>query len=121
MVKAYDSKIGTTTYPFPANEHKQEVVAHNQKKHGRGKEVEIGKEAVETILFMHIANGINMDDEPNTRNYKHHDKSKRIYLKTEINCEVAGSKPGPNNLFVYMLAFRQHKITDIDEYGGNKR
>jgi hypothetical protein len=62
-----------------------------------------------------------MDNEPNTGNYKHHDQSERVYLETEINCEVTSSKPRPNNLLVYMLAFRQHKITDIDEYGGKKR
>ena len=70
---------------------------------------------------MHVANGINMNDETNTGNDKHHDQSEGIDLKTKINAEVTSTEPSPDNLLKDMLSFWQHEIPDIDQDRGKKR
>ena len=116
-----NEKIGTAPDSFPTDEHEQEVVAHNEKEHGTDKQVEIGKEPVVAVFFLHVANGIDMDDQTDTGNDKHHDQSERVNLKTKIYVKITGPEPSPDNLFIHVLPFRQHEVTDIDQDGGKKR
>ncbi len=50
-----DQQVGTETDPFPADEHHQSIVPQDQHQHGETEEVQVGEEAVEAFLAMHVA------------------------------------------------------------------
>src|SRR4030095_10101386 len=57
-----DQEVGAQPHPFPSQEHQQEIVPHDQEKHGEDEQIQIGKITLEALLAMHIADGIDMDE-----------------------------------------------------------
>ena len=73
LVPESDQGIGAESHPLPTHEHQQQAIAQNQGEHGGGKKIEVGEEAPEGFVIMHVAYGINMDQTADARyNQDHH-------------------------------------------------
>src|SRR5436190_51349 len=56
-----DQKIRAETDPLPADEHHQVVTAEDQRQHREHEEVEVREEAVKAVVFVHVADGVDVD------------------------------------------------------------
>ena len=70
---------------------------------------------------MHVANGVDMDDESDSTYNEHHNQSQGVYLKSKVDRKVPSAKPSPDNLLENMLAFRQHEKTHKNQNGSQER
>src|SRR5262245_52439150 len=61
LVPKSDQGIGAQSDPLPTHEHQQQAVAQNQGEHSSSKKIEVGEEAPEGFVIMHVADGINVD------------------------------------------------------------
>jgi hypothetical protein len=52
-----DEQVGTQSHAFPADEHQQEIVGQHQRQHHEHEQVQIGEEAVEALIAVHVADG----------------------------------------------------------------
>ena len=61
-----DQQVGTEAHALPPNEQHDIIVSHDEQEHGNHEEVHIGEEAGKPFFTMHIAYGIDMNEEPHT-------------------------------------------------------
>jgi hypothetical protein len=84
-----DQQIRAEANPFPPHKHQQIVVGQNKRQHHEHKEVHVSKEAIETFfLFLHIADGVNMDEKAHSCHHEDHDSREWIQLKSPGDIEV---------------------------------
>ena len=60
-----DQQVRTEAHAFPPDKHHQIVVAQDKHQHREHKEVEVGEESVEAVLFVHVADRVNVNQETN--------------------------------------------------------
>ena len=80
LIPESNQQIRTQSDPFPADKCHQVVIAADQDHHGGNEQVHIDKEAAETAwiaveahVFVHVANGVDMDQRSHPGDYQHHD------------------------------------------------
>ena len=81
------SRYDARPTPFPPNEHQQVVVGQYQRQHEKHEQIQVGKKAVITRVVPHVADGVDVDEEPDTGHHEHHDHGKPIEIKRKINQE----------------------------------
>ena len=62
LVPEADQEVGTEAYPLPADEHEHEVIRHHQDKHREREEIEIGEVTGVTLVPVHVADGVEVDE-----------------------------------------------------------
>src|SRR5262245_66596383 len=72
LIPKSDQGIGAQSHPLPTYEHQQQAVAQNQGEHGGSKKIEVGEEAPEGLVIMHVTDGINMDQTADAGYYEYH-------------------------------------------------
>ncbi len=79
VIPETDQEERTQAYSFPTDKKHQVVIRCHQDHHGGDKQVKENKEALvaaqiilESNIFMHITDGINMDQGPDTGDNQHH-------------------------------------------------
>ena len=98
-----DQEVGAETDPFPADEHEQQVVAQHQHQHEEHEQVQIGEEAVEAFLFVHVADGVNMDQEADSGHHHEHDTGERIDQKCDVRLECPRLDPSEDRDFMSLF------------------
>ena len=83
-----DEQIRTQAHALPSDKHHHVVVAQNQREHGEHEQVQIREEAIVTILLVHVAGGVNVNQESDSRNNEDHDGGKRVEQKSPIHPEI---------------------------------
>ena len=61
VVPEADQKIRTETDALPADKQQEQIVAHDQHKHEKDKQVEVDKKAHHVRVMAHVTQGIEMD------------------------------------------------------------
>src|SRR5262245_51293834 len=89
-----NEQIRTQPHPFPANEHEQVIVGHDQDQHSPHEQVEVGKESGVILLVVHIPCGINVNEQSHTRHHQHHGARQSVNQKTHLGTVVPCSDPG---------------------------
>ncbi len=73
-----DQQIGAEAYQFPAEKEHRVVTGEDEGEHRGGEEVEIGEEAVESLVAVHVADGEDVDQGPDPGHDQHHQRRQRI-------------------------------------------
>ena len=88
-----DQQIRGDANTFPAKEDLQKVVPGHQGQHREGKEAEIGKEAGFGVVFLHIADRVEMDEAGHAGHHHQHHTGQLIDPDRPIGLEIAGADP----------------------------
>jgi len=120
-----NQEIRTQTHAFPADKQHQEVVGTHQDHHCHDEEVEIHKEPAETPgvavvadIFVHVADGVNVDESPHPADYQHHCDGKGIHPERPVQVERADGDPFRQ---FHNRAFRMAGQRQRQEDGDDKR
>ena len=89
VVPKTDQRIGAQAHAFPTDEQQQQAIAQNQRKHRRGEQVEIGKEAPKRIVVVHVAGGVDVDETADAGDDEDHHRRKRIDQKSHVDLEAS--------------------------------
>ena len=85
VVPKTDEEIGTETHAFPADEQHQQIVPHHQQEHKEDKQVQINEKTNHPLVVPHIAERIDMDQEPDAGDDEQHHRGQGIDLKRELD------------------------------------
>ena len=58
-----DQQVRHQTHRFPTEEQLHEVVAHDEHQHREGEQADVREETAETVIFGHVADGVDMDQQ----------------------------------------------------------
>ncbi len=94
-----DEQIGGEAHALPADEHEQDVAGEDQEGHEEEKEIEEAEVARVAGLVVHVADGINVDEEADAGDDQQHDQRELIEDKAEIDVEWADGEPGERECF----------------------
>ncbi len=67
-----DEQVRGQPHAFPAHEHAQEVVAEHQQEHGEDEEVQEDEEALEALVVVHVAHGVDVDQAAHAGHHQGH-------------------------------------------------
>ena len=114
-----NEQIRTQPHPFPADEHEQVIVGHDQDQHSPHKQVEVGKEPGIVLLVVHIPRGIDVNEQPHTRHYQHHGARQPVNQKTHLGTIGPRSDPRKHRHLVVRLCLthEDNKRHQGDEKG----
>jgi hypothetical protein len=93
VVPEADQQPRTDTDPFPSDEEAEIVVAHYQHQHREDEGGEVAEEAVEPLVVLHIAVGVDMNDRRDQRDHDHHDGRHHIDGEAEGDRHIARYDP----------------------------
>ena len=94
LVPESDQRIGAQSDAFPTDEHQQQAIAQHQGEHRGGKKIEIGEEAPEGLVIVHVAGGIDVDQTADPGNDQNHHRGKWVHREGHIDFERAETDPG---------------------------
>ena len=89
-----DQKIRAETDAFPPDEHDDVVRAEHQHQHHEHEEVQIREEARVAGLVRHVADGVDVNQEPDPRHDHQHRRGEWIDAKGEIDREIRQKAAG---------------------------
>ena len=111
-----DEQVGCHTHGLPADKQLQQVVAHHQQQHGKGKQADISKKAVVAGIAMHIARGVNMHHERDESDHAHEQRREAVDHEADFHLQAAHAHPLVHHLVVVCAVdhlvqrqSRQHK------------
>ncbi len=96
VVPEPDQQERAQPYPFPSEERHKKVVGKNQVQHHEDEQVQIGEEAEESAIPVHVADRIDMDQRADAGNDQKEDDRKLIELVGEVHRKFAGGDPRGN-------------------------
>ena len=111
-----DQQIGDQTDSFPAEEELHEVVAHHQHQHGEGEQRDVAEEAVVTRIFLHVADGVDMDHQRHEGHDQHHRGRQGVDHETDFKLVVTGGQPGIDRTVEGVASLNVLK----DQHGSNE-
>ncbi len=85
VVVVTDQQVGAETHAFPADEHQKEVRGQHERQHGKHEEVQVREIAAVTRVVPHVADGIDVDEEPDERDEGDHQSRERIETKRHVD------------------------------------
>jgi len=88
-----DQQVGAQPNTFPAQEQDHEVIPEDQVQHGEDEQVQVGEKAPETIISMHVAHRIHMDEAAHARDDHGHQQGELIKPVGKVNRQIAGHHP----------------------------
>ena len=88
-----DEQIGREAHAFPSDEHQQSVAGEDQHRHEEEEEVQVGEVARVAAIVVHVADGVDVDQEAHAGDDQQHDQRKLIEHKAEIDVKRAGVDP----------------------------
>ena len=98
-----DQQVGRQADPFPAHVKEQVVVRQHQRQHHQDEEVEVGEEAREAGIVVHIAGGIDVDQEADAGDDQRHGDRELVEQQRDVDLEIAGDHPLPQHDLVAAL------------------
>jgi hypothetical protein len=78
LIVEANQQIRNHTHCLPSEKELQEVVTHYQHQHRKGKERDVRKESVITLLTLHITNGVDMNHQRDEGHHTHHGGGQRV-------------------------------------------
>ena len=109
VVPKTDEQVRHQAHSFPAKKQLQHVVAHHKHQHGESEQRDVGKEPVVAFVFIHVANGVDVNHERHKGDDAHHHGGQAIDHETHLHFEVAHSHPGVKS-FVEARAIDGHTL-----------
>ena len=89
-----DEQVGGEADAFPSDEHEQGVAGEDQRGHEEEEEVEVGEVAPVAFVVVHVADGVDVDEEADAGDDEQHDEGELVEDEAEVDVEGAGGDPG---------------------------
>ena len=90
-----DEQIGSETNALPADKEQQGVSGEYENRHEEHEQVHVREESPVALVLVHVADGVDVDQETNAGDDQKHDQRKLIEHKTEIDVQSARGNPLP--------------------------
>ncbi len=88
-----NKQIRAKAYTLPPDEHKKDIVRRDKDQHHENKEVEVREVARVAFVVVHVAHGIDVDQETDACHDEAHDDRKRIDPEAHRRVEFTGRDP----------------------------
>jgi hypothetical protein len=101
VVVVADQEIGAEAHAFPADEQEQEVLGEDEGQHREHEEVQVREVAGVAglgLVVPHVADGIDVDPEPDESHETRHQRGQGIETEREVGGKAAGGDPGSDPL-----------------------
>ncbi len=82
-----DEQVRAEADALPPDEHHHEVRAHHQHEHREHEEAEVGEEAIETLVAVHVPGREDEDAQADARDDEHEDGRERVELVAPLHVE----------------------------------
>ena len=93
LVPEADEQVGDDTHRFPAEEQLHEVVRHHQHEHREGEQRDVAEEAVVTIIFGHVADGVDVHAQRHEGHHAHHQCGELIDQEADLHADAVTDQP----------------------------
>ena len=105
-----DQEVGAEADRFPEDEEHQQVVCQHQHQHREDEEGEVGEEAVEAAVAVHVADGVDVDEQADRGDDEEHDRGELVGIEGNGDVEFTGRDPGEEP-----LADRVFVVVDLEK------
>jgi len=102
-----DQEVGNQTHRFPTEEELDEIVAHHQHQHRKGKQRDIAEKALVAGIVMHIADGVDVHHQRHESHHAHHHRGQIVDQKADIEVDASRSQPGVDRAIERLAAVLQ--------------
>ncbi len=89
-----DQQVARQPDQFPGHEHDQPAVGQDQQQHREHEQVEVGEEAPEPRIVAHVADRVQVDQQPDRGHHDQQRRGQRVDHEADLDHEVAGRDPG---------------------------
>jgi hypothetical protein len=89
-----DQQIRHQAHGFPAEEQLQHVVAHDEHQHGEGEQRDVREEAVVALVFVHVADGVDVHHQRHEGHDAHHHRGEAVDQEADLHLQAADHHPG---------------------------
>ena len=93
LVPEADEQVAAQADQLPADVEEQEVVGQDQHQHAEHEEVQVGEEAPEASIAVHVADRVDVDEEPDRADDEQQHRGQRVDEEADLDVEVAGGDP----------------------------
>ncbi len=100
LVPEANEQEGAKPHPLPTDEQHQVRIAADQNHHRQDEQIEEHEEAavaahvvLEAHVFVHVADGVDVDERADARNHQHHRDRKRIHAEGPVQLQRADVYP----------------------------
>src|SRR5205085_5546584 len=100
-----DEQVRAEADALPADEHQQQVVRQHERQHHEHEEVQIGEEAIEAAVAVHVADGEDVYQEADERDEAGIDAAQPIHAKSEVRAETTDLNPRPKGIKFDVIAY----------------
>ena len=83
-----DQQIGSQAHAFPANKQQEGISSEHKNCHEKHEQVHVREISPVSLVIVHVADGINVDQETNARDDEQHNQRKLVENKAEIDCAM---------------------------------
>ena len=90
-----DEQIRRETDALPADEHDEHVAGEDQSGHEEEEEIQVAEVARVAGIVVHVADGVDVDEEANAGDDEQHDKRELVEGKRKVDVEGAEADPVP--------------------------
>ena len=88
-----DEQVGAETDRLPEDEEEEVVVGKDQHQHAEDEEREVGEEAVVPGIALHVAGGIDVNEEADGGHHDEHGGGELVGVEGDVDVEIAGGDP----------------------------
>ena len=82
-----DQQVTAEPHAFPTHKEEQQIVGEDQREHGEHEEVQVAEEAVVATFMIHVADGIDVDEEADAGHDQNHHAGERVKEKAPVGDE----------------------------------
>ncbi len=93
LVPEADERVAAQADRLPADVEHQEVVAQDQQQHAEHEQVQVGEEAPEPAVAVHVADGVDVDQQAHGRDHQEQHGGQGVDLERDVDLEVADGYP----------------------------
>ena len=93
LVPEADEQVAAQAHQLPAHVEEQEVVGEDQHQHAEHEEVQVGEEAPEAAVAVHVADRVDVDEESDRADDEQQHRGQRVDEEADLDVEVAGRDP----------------------------
>ena len=93
LVPEADEQVAAQAHQLPAHVEEQEVVGEDQHQHAEHEEVQVGEEAPEAAVAVHVADRVDVDEESDGADDEQQHRGQRVDEEADLDVEVTGRDP----------------------------
>ena len=93
LVPVADEEVAAQADRLPPDVQHQEVVAQDQQQHAEHEEVQVGEEAPQAPIAVHVADRVDVDQQAHAADHQQQHGGQLVDEEGDLDLEVAGADP----------------------------